>query len=130
MREQCTLQKDLPERGRYNNGTNVEPVLNGIVQRSRRESQTTSRFSKADGVRYYWQQVRHYVVKTSSTSGLSTNAGSLVYSGLAMLIAFVTLWTSFIFAILNGSNLILGLLIAALRKLGRSVRRAWRSTST
>lgn len=125
MEERWTGSNASLARRKFKNGSDNENVLNALVQRSRR--QTKSRYSLADVARFYLQRVRLFAKKILNTSDLSTQKERFLFSVLAMLIAFVTFWTSSIFAILNGSNLILRLSIVALLKCGRSARRAWRS---
>lgn len=131
MRETCTRTSDFEERSNYRNGSRNDKLLDDVVRRSRtRRSLTSFRFLLADAVLSYWQRVHRFAEKTSNTSALSTSAGRFLYSVSVTLIAFVILWTSFIFAILSGSMLILTLLTAALLRCGRSARRAWLSFQT
>lgn len=126
MRETCTHENDSSERGRRINGSSNRPLLTALVRRSRQ--QIKFRSLKAEDAQFYWRQARRSARRTLSTFDHYMSGERFLYSVLVMLIAFVTLWMSFIFAILSGSMLILKLSIAALVRCGRSVRSLFSSS--
>lgn len=119
MDERWTDSNGLREHVVSHNGKNHKRVEH---VRAATPSRTLYRRSLADAAQSYLRLVRLSVAKTSSTSVRSMLAERFLSSVLAMLIGFVIFWTSFIFVILSGLSLTLALLIAVLRRCGRSVR--------
>ena len=125
MEERCTRTNGSSEHVKFKNGTSNAKLLHDVSVRNRQR--TTYRSLKAEERQFYWRQVRLSAKKILNTFDRFMSVERFLYSVLAMLIAFVTFWMSFIFAILSGLNSIRKLLTAALLRCGRSVRRAWQS---
>lgn len=125
MRETCTRTNGSSEHGSFKNGRRNDKLLRAVSVNNRR---TASQSLKVEDVPFSWQQVRRSAGKTLNTFDRFMSGERFLFSVLGMLIGFVTFWMSFIFAILSGLNSIRRLLIAALRKCGRSVQRAWKNT--